>query len=346
MRSRRAAGASPEPTAASWSSSAAGCRAIASGRESASRSDPGRRPRSSSCSNRPPTGSPTPACTAASPARAPHGRAFPTSFSSPTRRPRCARRSSESASSRGSRSSRSSRAPSGGATGTSSSTRSGRCTPRTLPRSASMPAGSWDRVVDVDDCQLASDANNAARNEIRAWAANEGLPAYDKRSTRRGAAEPDRPRGPSHRAAADPPRHRRGGASRVHPSTCTRWSAATRGGTAGATGVLGEEYLHGAARRARAARLPLRLPADQHRDGRAALRGRARVRRPRRRRAAVRPLLRDRHDRVDAWPPTPARSGGSRTSPTRSSTPRRTRSSTGSATRASAPATPDSASGR
>ncbi len=39
--------------------------------------------------------------------------------------------------------------------------------------------GRWDRVVDVDDCHLASEANNAARNAVRAWAAEAGLAPYD-----------------------------------------------------------------------------------------------------------------------------------------------------------------------
>ena len=39
--------------------------------------------------------------------------------------------------------------------------------------------GSWSQVVDVEDCHLASEANNGARNEIRAWARREGIPAYD-----------------------------------------------------------------------------------------------------------------------------------------------------------------------
>ena len=42
--------------------------------------------------------------------------------------------------------------------------------------------GSWETVVDVDDCLLASERNNAARNAIREWAATEGVPAYDKAS--------------------------------------------------------------------------------------------------------------------------------------------------------------------
>ncbi len=43
------------------------------------------------------------------------------------------------------------------------------------------PRGSWHEVVDVEDCHLASEASNAARNEVREWAAAEGIPAYDPR---------------------------------------------------------------------------------------------------------------------------------------------------------------------
>jgi 23S rRNA (uracil1939-C5)-methyltransferase len=42
--------------------------------------------------------------------------------------------------------------------------------------------GRWDLVVDAEDCQLASDRNNTKRNELRAWARSEGLPAHDRRS--------------------------------------------------------------------------------------------------------------------------------------------------------------------
>ncbi|HEY7267275.1 MAG TPA: 23S rRNA (uracil(1939)-C(5))-methyltransferase RlmD [Solirubrobacterales bacterium] len=42
--------------------------------------------------------------------------------------------------------------------------------------------GRWDRIVDAEDCQLASEANNARRNELRDWARTEGLPAYDRRA--------------------------------------------------------------------------------------------------------------------------------------------------------------------
>ena len=41
--------------------------------------------------------------------------------------------------------------------------------------------GRWDLVVDVEDCLLASERGNAARNEVREWARLEAVPAYDGR---------------------------------------------------------------------------------------------------------------------------------------------------------------------
>jgi 23S rRNA (uracil1939-C5)-methyltransferase len=42
--------------------------------------------------------------------------------------------------------------------------------------------GRWDLVVNAEDCQLASERNNARRNDLRDWARSEGLPGYDHRS--------------------------------------------------------------------------------------------------------------------------------------------------------------------
>ena len=42
--------------------------------------------------------------------------------------------------------------------------------------------GRWDRVVGVEDCLLASEPGNAARNRVRDWARAAGLDAYDRRS--------------------------------------------------------------------------------------------------------------------------------------------------------------------
>ena len=41
--------------------------------------------------------------------------------------------------------------------------------------------GRWDLIVNVDDCQLASERGNAARNAVRDWARLESVPAYDGR---------------------------------------------------------------------------------------------------------------------------------------------------------------------
>jgi 23S rRNA (uracil1939-C5)-methyltransferase len=38
--------------------------------------------------------------------------------------------------------------------------------------------GRWDLILDADDCLLASERNNEARNEVRVWARESGIPAY------------------------------------------------------------------------------------------------------------------------------------------------------------------------
>jgi 23S rRNA (uracil1939-C5)-methyltransferase len=40
--------------------------------------------------------------------------------------------------------------------------------------------GRWDLIVDVEDCKLASEAGNAARNGVREWAREKGISAYDR----------------------------------------------------------------------------------------------------------------------------------------------------------------------
>jgi 23S rRNA (uracil1939-C5)-methyltransferase len=42
--------------------------------------------------------------------------------------------------------------------------------------------GRWDLIVDVEDCMLASERGNAARNAVREWARLESVPAYDGRT--------------------------------------------------------------------------------------------------------------------------------------------------------------------
>jgi 23S rRNA (uracil1939-C5)-methyltransferase len=44
--------------------------------------------------------------------------------------------------------------------------------------------GRWDLIVGVEDCLLASERGNTARNEVRDWARRESIAAYDRRERR------------------------------------------------------------------------------------------------------------------------------------------------------------------
>jgi 23S rRNA (uracil1939-C5)-methyltransferase len=102
--------------------------------------------------------------------------------------------------------------------------------------------GSWAEVVDVHDCLLASEPNNAARNRVRDWARGERLPAHDRRrqegvlrnlvvreGRRTGQVQTRLVTAPA--AIPKPP---------VDLHTIVEGPG---GGTAGPTGVLGEEFL-------------------------------------------------------------------------------------------------------
>jgi 23S rRNA (uracil1939-C5)-methyltransferase len=102
--------------------------------------------------------------------------------------------------------------------------------------------GRWDLVVDVDDCQLASEPGNAARNAVRDWAQLESIPAFDDRA-KRGVLRNLIVR-----------EGRRGGQIQTRLVTAQRnfpkppvdlhtVVADDSGGNEGPTGVLGEEYL-------------------------------------------------------------------------------------------------------
>jgi 23S rRNA (uracil1939-C5)-methyltransferase len=103
--------------------------------------------------------------------------------------------------------------------------------------------GSWQEVVDIEDCHLASVAGNAARNEVRAWARAEGIPAYDQQaregvlrnlvvrdSARTGQVQTRLVTSPA--AFAKPP---------VDLHTVIEGPGSS---TDGPTGALGEEFLH------------------------------------------------------------------------------------------------------
>jgi 23S rRNA (uracil1939-C5)-methyltransferase len=102
--------------------------------------------------------------------------------------------------------------------------------------------GSWREVVDIDDCHLASEANNAARNAVRDWARAEGLPAYD-RETQTGVLRNLVVR-EGLRTGQIQTRLVTSRAEIVRPPVDLHTIVdGPGGGTDGPTGVLGEEYL-------------------------------------------------------------------------------------------------------
>lgn len=102
--------------------------------------------------------------------------------------------------------------------------------------------GRWDLIVDVEDCHLASQAGNEARNAVRAWAREESVPAYDARA-RRGvlrnlAVREGRRSGQIQtRLVTSPARFPR------PPVDLHTQIEGDSGGTDGPTGVLGAERL-------------------------------------------------------------------------------------------------------
>jgi 23S rRNA (uracil1939-C5)-methyltransferase len=102
--------------------------------------------------------------------------------------------------------------------------------------------GSWSEVVDVEDCRLASERNNQARNEVRGWARRQGIPAYH-RGDRTGVLrnlvvrEGRRTDAVQTRLVTSP-------ASFAKPPVDLHTLVeGPGGGTSGPTGVLGQEFL-------------------------------------------------------------------------------------------------------
>ena len=104
--------------------------------------------------------------------------------------------------------------------------------------------GRWDEVVEVDDCLLASERNNAARNEIRDWAAGlEDVPPYDRRGRtgilRNLVVREGRRTGSLHTRLVTSP----GPIPSPLPVDLHTVAERPGGGTQGVTTVIGEEYL-------------------------------------------------------------------------------------------------------
>jgi 23S rRNA (uracil1939-C5)-methyltransferase len=103
--------------------------------------------------------------------------------------------------------------------------------------------GRWDRVIGVEDCMLASEAGNAARNRVRDWARAAGLDAYDRREklgllrnlvVREGRRTAEL----QTRLVSSPAEIPR------PPVDLHTVIEGPSGGTDGPTGVLGHEHLH------------------------------------------------------------------------------------------------------
>jgi 23S rRNA (uracil1939-C5)-methyltransferase len=102
--------------------------------------------------------------------------------------------------------------------------------------------GSWAEVVNAEDCLLASQRNNCARNEVRDWARREGIPAYDRRS-REGVLRNLVVR-EGRRTGEVQTRLVTTAAGFTRPRVDLHTVVEGTGdGTAGPTGVLGEEFL-------------------------------------------------------------------------------------------------------
>ena len=104
------------------------------------------------------------------------------------------------------------------------------------------PRGDWQRVVDVEDCHLASERGNAARNGIREWAREHALPPHESADGRgvlrhlvvREGVRTGQIQTRLVTAPAEFPRP---------PVDLHTVIDGPSGGTDGPTGVLGEEYL-------------------------------------------------------------------------------------------------------
>jgi len=102
--------------------------------------------------------------------------------------------------------------------------------------------GSWSQVIDAEDCQLATEANNRARNEVREWARRCGVPPYDAGARagvlRNLVVRDGRRTGQIQTRLVTSP------ASFARPPVDLHTVVeGPGGGTAGPTGVLGQEFL-------------------------------------------------------------------------------------------------------
>ena len=172
-------------------------------------------------------------------------------------------------------------------------------------------AGRWDEVLEIEHCWLTTDLGNAIRNRVREWAREERLAAYDQEThegyLRHLVVREGRNTGQvlvqlvTHARRALRPRAADRGADRV-PARCSRSTGRSTDGVAEVTNLptellWGEDAIEEEIGGLRFRVRPNAFLQTNTRDGRAALRDRARVRRADGQRDGLRPLLRHRHDR-------------------------------------------------
>ena len=181
----------------------------------------------------------------------------------------------------------------------------GRSRPR-VPSSGSLGRGHRHR------CLSSHDRSRQLRTRGRARVGARGKARAVRPGDRRGLSPASRlPRGPEHGPGTRRPRHRprravRDRVLRRRPSPLSGGALDPLGGErhAGRADERADEVALGRGRdrgadpRAARAGAPGRVPADEHRDGRAALRDRGRVRGSDGSRERLRPLLRDGNDRA------------------------------------------------
>ncbi len=153
-------------------------------------------------------------------------------------------------------------------------------------------AGRWDEVLEIEKCWLTTDLGNSIRNAVRDWAREENLVAYDqsehtgylrhlviREGRNTGQALVVLVTGTGGEVRARLLRRGADTLSRGAFDPLGRERLARRGDEPSLDAALGRGRDRGAAARAPLPRPPERLPADEHGDGREALRARDRVRR-------------------------------------------------------------------
>ena len=172
-------------------------------------------------------------------------------------------------------------------------------------------AGRWDEVLEIERCWLTDELGNGIRDAVRAWAREEGLEAYSQADgsgyLRHLVVRQGRNTGQAlvQLVTAPGERFETGylvDVLRRFPEVRSiHWSVNDTPAevTNLPTRLLwGDEWIEEELVRAALPRPAERVPPDEHGDGRAALRARARGGRAHRRRDGLGSLLRDRHDRA------------------------------------------------